>query len=106
MIYLIIKTPPSLVISPVQSAFLTVLLELLQIPSYRILSTHKHARTHTHTPALFQDTATQVALSFLSVPPTSTCSLRDQQAAKVPKSRVTIQDALYPENKQHKRTSV
>ena len=56
-----------------------------------ILRTHTHTHTdiciEAHTPALFQDTATQVALSFLSVPLTLTCSLPDQRAAKVPKKQ-------------------
>lgn len=54
-----------------------------------------------------KDTVTQVALSFLSLPPTSTCSLADQRAAKVPKSNLaTIQDAPYSVNYHHNRTTV
>lgn len=69
--------------------------------------THTHIYLEAHTPALFQDTATQVALSFFSVPLTSTCSLPDQRAAKVPKSNVTtIQEASLSVNYHHKRTTV
>lgn len=81
------------------------------LPKPHIAQTHTHTQgeggTRTHTPALFQDTATQVALSFLLTSPDFNLLPPWPAGRKVPKSNVTtILEAQRSVNYHHKRTTV